>query len=255
MELLSSLFFELANEDRLNILITLEQNKMKLTNLAKALDLTVQETSRHLQRMSNAMLTEKRPDGAFQITSYGYQILKILPSFDFLVRHKEYFSTHKTEHIPLSLMRRVCEMNNSTLLDNPVLAFQRVNTIINKAKEHLWVVADQVPSGSIPLIAQAVKRGVEFWSLMAQNMKRPDIPDSYMPQYSEEERKRIKVGWTESVAIVGVISENTALIGFPTLDGKMDYLAFVTEDKQGIQWCRDIYLYYWQNLESPPKNP
>ena len=45
MERLCSLFFELSNEDRLSIIMKLMDEPMKLTHIANALDLTVQELS------------------------------------------------------------------------------------------------------------------------------------------------------------------------------------------------------------------
>ena len=253
MESLNALLFELANIDRLNILIELRMNANKLTNISKKLELTVQETSRHLQRLCDANLLMKHPDGAYGITAYGEDVLGILPGLEFLTMHQDYFGTHSINHLPKEFLSRIGDLKDSKLLDSPVLAFQWVNTIIEGAKKYLYFIADQVPSGSIPLIETAVKRGVISYFLMPVGIARPNLPESYFPHYDADDRMRMNLGNTESVKFVGVISENASIVGFPTIDGKMDYLAFYSENEIARSWCRELFLYFWNQVE--PENP
>ena len=249
METLSALMFELANVDRLEILHELEKKSMKLTSISKKLDLTMQETSRHLQRLCDAYLTEKRADGAYHITRYGKNVLSLLPGLEFLVENREYFVSHRIDHLPREFIVRIGALQGSQLLDNPVLAFQKVNTIIEDAKEEVSFVSDQVPTGTIPLFESAVKRGLTMRTLMPESMGRPDLPESYLPHYDEADMKHMLLGRSESIAFVGVISEKAAVIGFPTIEGKMDYMAFYTKNDVGHRWCNDLFMYYWSQVE------
>ncbi|MFW9792789.1 MAG: helix-turn-helix transcriptional regulator [Candidatus Thorarchaeota archaeon] len=249
METLSALLFELANIDRLNILIELRTNAKKLTNIAKKLELTVQETSRHLQRLCDAHLLMKHPDGAYHITAFGENVLELLPGLDFLTKHREYFVTHSLNHLPKEFLSRIGDLQDSILLDSPVLAFQWVNTIIEGANRQLYLVADQVPSGSIPLIEAAVKRGVITYFLMPEDLESPILPASYIPHYDTDDRMRMSLGRAKSVNFVGVISEKAAVVGFPTIDSTMDYLAFYSENEAAVYWCRDLFLHFWDQVE------
>jgi len=249
MEELNALLFELANIDRLEILMELHKDAMKLTNIAKKLDLTVQETSRHLQRLCDALLLQKQADGAYHITPHGVNVLFLLPGLKFLVRHRDYFLTHRLDLIPAEFIARIGVLQDSKLLDSPVIAFQKVNTIVDEAKEHLYMIADQVPSGSIPLIEAAVKRGVNLRILMTKNTSRPDIPEAYLPHYSEEDMEKMLLGWTDKIAFVGVISENAAVVGFQTAGGTMDYLAFYTQHELALRWSYDLFMHYWMQVE------
>ena len=255
MESPCALMFELANVDRLNILVEIKAKAMKLTNLSKKLDLTVQETSRHLQRLSDAMLIEKKSDGAYHITPYGSNVLLLLPGLEFLVEHRDYFLEHMIDHLPREFVLRIGDLLGMTLLESPLISFQKVNTIIEEAEKYLYLTADQVPSGSIPLIEAAVKRGVELRILMPSNMERPDIPDAYLPKYDDQDRERMLLGWTDSIDFVGVISEAAAVVGFPTVGGKMDYHSFLVMSDVALRWCTDLFLYYWEQVESvrPPQ--
>ena len=255
MESLSTLLFELANIDRLDILSELNGAPMKLTNVSKKLDLTVQETSRHLQRLCDALLVKKKADGAYHITPHGSNILSLLPGLAFLNEHREYFLNHRIDHLPREFIYRIGALQGSRLIDSPVLSFQRVNTIIEESEEYLYMTADQAPSGSVPLIEAAVKRGVNLCTLMPESMVRPDLPDAYQPHYDQSDMERILLGWTQSIAFVGVISKKSAVVGFPSIDGKMDYLSFNAEDDLALQWCKDLFLHYWHQVEPvhPPQ--
>jgi predicted transcriptional regulator len=253
MESLSALFFELANVDRLEILVELSKNPLKLTNISKALKLTVQETSRHLQRLSEANLLKKKTDGTYQMTNYGENILFFLPTFGFLIDHQQYFLTHNVRHIPQEFLSSIGNLHGSKLLNSPVHAFQYVNTIIEGAKDHISFISDQIPSGSIPLIEAAVKRGVIAQFLLPEDLGRPHIPDAYLPHYDADDIKRLYLGRTKSIDFVGTISESAAVVGFPTVDGKMDYVAFYTKNEVALEWCKNLFLHYWNQIE--PTHP
>jgi DNA-binding transcriptional ArsR family regulator len=64
MEDLCNLLFEVSNEDRLRILLQLDKEALNATNLSKELDLTIQESSRHLSRLSRVKLIQKDVEGA-----------------------------------------------------------------------------------------------------------------------------------------------------------------------------------------------
>ena len=66
MESLCDLLFEVSNEDRLRILRELHAREMNVTTLARAIEVTTQEVSRHLSR-----LTEKNPYGPYRLTPFG----------------------------------------------------------------------------------------------------------------------------------------------------------------------------------------
>ena len=88
----AGLLFELANVDRLTILTEIDTEPLKLSQVARKLSATVQETSRHLERLSKAKLIEKDSTSSYRITSFGKLILSLLPSFDFSRREERFLS-------------------------------------------------------------------------------------------------------------------------------------------------------------------
>ncbi len=91
---LSEIFMELAGESRYAILLMLQQKKWRSAQLAKELDLTIQETHRNTVRLSDSGLIKKDSDGFFSLTSFGRIMVSQLDSFGFLNKYKEYFGEH-----------------------------------------------------------------------------------------------------------------------------------------------------------------
>jgi predicted transcriptional regulator len=84
-------FFELASQQRLAIIFRLNVKKAKISQLAKDLDITMQEAHRNVNRLQQAGLIEKDPEGVFSLTTFGNTIIKQIPTFNYLSKHKEYF--------------------------------------------------------------------------------------------------------------------------------------------------------------------
>ncbi len=45
------------------------------------------------------------------------------------------------------------------------------------------------------------------------------------------------------------MNEKKAMCSFPTLDGKIDYASFISKDQKFHDWCRDVFLSYWEKAE------
>lgn len=63
-------FLELASEQRLNILLKLQNEKLTITEMAKQLDATVPEVHRNFSRLVKKGLIEKTTDGGHELTPY-----------------------------------------------------------------------------------------------------------------------------------------------------------------------------------------
>ena len=100
MEQLGALFFELPSDERMTILGNLSREALKLSHLAQRQDMTVTETSRHLQRLSDAELILKDSEGLYKVTPYGRLILSLLPSLSFVSGNRAYFQEHDTSDLP-----------------------------------------------------------------------------------------------------------------------------------------------------------
>ena len=241
MERLCNLLFELSNEDRLKILLGLQERAMRLTHLSEQLNLTVQETSRHLSRLSDAKLIKKDVDGLYRSTPYGEHSMKLLSGFRFLSQHREYFTTHTTSHLPHEFVSRIGDLVNCTFEDDVMVAFHGVEHMIQEAQEHVWILSDQILMSTQPFLVKAVKRGVEFRLILPEDMT---PPQGFKPTLTITKRGKMRT--LKRVDVGLATSEKEGVVAFPTTDGRMDYLGFGLTDERSHKWCRDLFLYYWE---------
>ncbi|UCE10474.1 MAG: ArsR family transcriptional regulator [Candidatus Thorarchaeota archaeon] len=246
MERLSELLFELSNEDRLRILTELEESPAKLTHISQKLDLTVQETSRHLARMTKAGLIGKTSKGQYQSTSYGTQIIELLPSFEFLSSNREYFTGHSVSGLPRRFIGRLGELAQSIFADNAVVLFQQVDSLVSQAEKFVWIQSDQALASTLPLMVGAMERGATIRTLLPPDLGPPNIPGEMIPDFSSYRSGQMENRHLESIDVLTILSEKSAVVAFPNLEGRMDYLGFSINDEMGLDWCKDLFLHFWE---------
>lgn len=239
------LLFELSSSERINIMLEIQKQRLKLSHISKKLDMTVTETSRHLQRLSEAKLVEKEVEGSYKLTQFGELTLSLLPGFDFISKHRDYFTTHTISHLPHEFMSRIGDLVNCTFEDDVMVAFHGVENMIQEAQEYVWILSNQILISTIPFLEKAIKRGVEFRLILPEDVIPP--PSFQPPPVITKVIKR-KVLKRVDVAIA--MSEKEARgVTFPTTDGRIDYMGFGSTDESSHKWCRDLFLYYWERAK------
>lgn len=91
---LSSLLFELSHPWRLKVLLLIAEEGQRHSYIAKKLEISPQETTRHLSRLQDAKLIDKDVQGFFRLTNYGKAVLTLLPGFEFFAEIGEDLVTH-----------------------------------------------------------------------------------------------------------------------------------------------------------------
>jgi len=250
LENLCNLFFELSNEDRLRIFLQLNGKALRMTQLSRMLTLTVQETSRHLSRLSEMKLVKKDVEGFYSYTPVGEQVLRLIPGFEVISKHVEHFNTHNYSFLPHTFTSRIGDLVNCTLTDDVMVGFHRVENRILEAEEYVWILSDQILMSSIDPLKKAINCGAQFKIILPIRMNPPaGFIDHDDEKFFEEATvsKFMERRFLEKIELSMVLSEKEAGVVFPTLDGRLDYgFGFLTTDKLGYDWCKDLFLYYWE---------
>jgi len=244
MERLCDLLFELSNEYRLRILFKLHEKALRLTHLSGELDLTVQETFRHLSRLSDSKLIAKSVDGLYLPTPYGEHARRLLSGFQFLSNHREYLTNHVTHHLPDEFVKRIGDLVNCTFTDEVMVALHEVEKLIQEAREYVWILSDQILMSTLPFIEQAVKRGAKFRLMLPEDFTPPSDfkPIPTIPNIIE--RRTL-----DTVDLIITMSEKRARIAFPAIE-RMDHIGFGTTDERSHKWCRDLFQDYWEKAKT-----
>jgi predicted transcriptional regulator len=241
----AELLFELANSDRLTMLKEIDSEPLKLSQVARKLSTTAQETSRHLERLSKAKLIERDSTSAYRITSFGKLVLSLLPSLDFLQKRREFFLSHDLSSLPPGFAQRIGELSEHHYSDRLDEALAHAERIINEAKQYLWLMSDQQVRQSYPH---------EHPEPLSLRLILPTGIDlEAFQRIRKQAGSRLQIGFVDNVSATIVMNEKTAAICFPSLDGRMDFTqAFAGSTPKFHEWCRDLYSFYWD--KSTKKN-
>lgn len=261
MESLCALLFELSNEDRLRILHELDVEAMNVTNLSKALDLTTQESSRHVSRLGAAGLTQKTADGSHRLTFYGKLVLRQLNGLDFVSKHRNYFASHTVARVPPEFVCRIGELADSTYTDDVMAVFYNVDRVFGEAEENIWVITDQyLVSTWYPATTEALERQVKVKQIEAKDwVVPPKMKEGIRAKDIETARRARVTGHLEEkileqLGICLYLSEKeVGGVAFPFPDGRFDYLGFTATDENSLKWCSDIFQYYWEKARDRAK--
>jgi predicted transcriptional regulator len=249
LEKFNSLLFELSSVDRLDIMLLLKKTPLKLSHLSGKLGLTVQETSRNVERLTEARLITKDVDSLFHLTPYGEETLSQLSGLRFLFKNREYFATHTTNELPRLFESSLGMLENCEPVKDVMVAFRNVEEMISKAKEHVWILTNQILASTIPYLISALERGAEFRLTMQKNYNpTKSIRDLVSnPAFAKASRNRkMDFRFIDKIPIFICLSEKeVAALAFPDVNEKLDYIGFKSDRKEILEWSKGLYDFFW----------
>ena len=235
----SSLLFNLASADRLSLLAEIGLRKQRLTDLSKTINASAQECSRHVTRLVNAGLITKDSAGLYEMTPLGKATLSLLPSFRFLLSHREAFLSHDLSFLPAGFVERIGELSEGDYVNHFSQVLERVKSTISEAREFVLLISDQ------PIVVGDI--GTSFLS--------PGIPVRLITEPTVDPRllsavrtalPSSQIGALPDIRIGMAINEKSAGVCFPGLDAEIDFsTGFAGEEARFRGWCTDLFEYYW----------
>jgi predicted transcriptional regulator len=236
-ERVAALFFELASESRLSILRELEEDNLRMQEIARRLDVTATEAFRQLQRLTEVGLVRREPDGAFDITEYGRLVLHLSGSHFFVSRYRDYFQYHNIWGIPVEFVNRIGELSGTELVLDTIECVNRSISIFLEAEEFAWGISERgsEPDHLDPLMDEKIQQGIEF---------RLMIPEKFLPTIPTV-NGNVEVRGLEEVNAVVAVSEREAAFFLPFTGGRIDYSGFFGSDPVFLKWARDFFQYCW----------
>ncbi len=234
---MAKLFFELASESRLSILNVVDNEALKLQEVARRLDVTDTEALRQLERLSAASLVARQPDGTYRITQYGKLLLHVSETMNFLLKHKQYFASHDFSALPYQFIDRLGELSGATFIADTMESLNRGQRVFIAMEEWGWGMAEGVvPELMGPVMEQKAAKGIKMKFI---------IPEDKLPK-TPSEAPDIEARGLPSVPAVIAITEKEALIALRLNDGKMDYATFSGTDPKFVGWVKDLFTYFWE---------
>jgi predicted transcriptional regulator len=230
-------------------MLLLKKTPLKLSHLSGKLDLTVQETSRNVERLAEAKLIKKDVDALFHLTPYGEETLSQLSGLRFLFKNREYFTTHTTNELPRQFESSLGMLENCEPIKDVMVAFRTVEEMISKAEEHVWILTNQILASTIPYLVSALERGAEFRLTMQKNYTpTKNIIDLVSnPAFDNAARNhKMDFRFLDKIPIFICLSEReVSALAFPDINGNLDYTGFKSERNEIIEWSKGLFDFYW----------
>lgn len=228
---IEQLFFELSSESRLDILHELREKSLKMKEVARRLDVTATEAFRQLQRLCEARLVQRQPEGSYLTTSYGRLILHLTSSLVVASKYWEYFQSHDIWRLPIQFIDRIGEVSETSLIMDTMGSISKVEQIIGGAEEYVWGIGEGRFTETMGKTAMEQSgRGVEYRVLSP-------LPSGRMQ--SLENRT------LSDIPLVMALTEKEAVVCLAFTDGRMDYAGFSGKDPMFLSWAKDLFLFYW----------
>jgi predicted transcriptional regulator len=237
---LDKLFFELASKSRLSILHQLQKENLKMQEIARRLDVTPTEAFRQLERLSIASLVQRQPDGAFALAEFGKLVLQMSSSFDFIYKHKEYFSTHDLITLPSQFVNRVGELSGAELETDTIKNLNMGAQAFTEAEQYTWGLGEgTIPQQMTSVMNQRVAKGLQIKMLILQERLTTGANIPEMP-------KNVELRGLSDLPAIILLTEKVAGVCFRQLGGRVDYAGFFGNDPVFHNWVKDLFLSYWE---------
>jgi len=150
------LLFELSSSERMNIMLSILQERLKLSHVSQRLDMTVTEASRYLQRLSNIQLVSKDVDGTFSPTLFGELVVSLLSGLDFISENRQYFLEHIVSNLQYGFVNRLGELSSSIHKIDTVKVLAHCTEIFKKAEDYIWVQSHLLFPDHVPIIEDRI---------------------------------------------------------------------------------------------------
>ena len=235
---LDKLFFELASESRLGILFELQTKNLKMQEVAQKLSLTHTEVFRQLQRLSEALLIQKKPEGTYAITQNGKLLLELSRSFEFVLRFRRSLLSRDFERIPYQFINRLGELSQAKLSMDTNEMINDAEQLILGAEKYLWVIG-QRPLSSLNQKADEVsQKGVQVKLLFDENSRKfyDNIP----------EKRNFEKRVVPTIPAIMLLNEKMAGINILPTDKRGDSMVLYGSDPKLLKWADDLFLYFWE---------
>ena len=246
------LLFEISNENRFEVLKSLNVESKRIIDLTRETKLTTTEVRRHVSRLADVGLIQRDVEGVYHLTPYGDVVLLILQEYNFLSTNSDYFQTHILSKIPNRFVKQIGELTESKKTKNVMDFLLHIENLFKESNEYVWLLVDQFPLNSLSTIMAAIERGVQFKIIEPiDRVLSPDIASMTSEETQIFSRARhtplVEYRMLDEVNVFLFLSESRCVIAFPTADGQYDYTGFAAKDDSSLKWCTNLFQSYWDD--------
>lgn len=258
-EKIASNFLELASEQRVEILSSLNEKKSRVASMAKKLKVTSQEIHRNYDRLSESGFITKRADGCYHITNLGKIICSQIPVMNFVANNEGYFKYHFFGKLPTKFIHRIGELNNCSQIEGVTRVLDKWRQIYKNSDKYVFDIVSESPLRIEEPLMDKVKNGIKYCHLFDQNMKEPRGREKFLKDndyYDLIQKDKIERRKGEKIDTIVILNEKEGGVIFPNTEGEPDLrYMFYGNDPAFLGWCKDYFDYLWSKSKPVKKIP
>lgn len=245
-------FLELASEQRLAILLKLQEGPVKVSNIAKELQATVPEVYRNFERLVKADLIEKNPDGSYGITTTGRILASQVSLIGFLSSNKKYFKNHDLDQLPKKYIQRIGALERCDTIKGFVKVQEKWKEIYSDAEKYIYNILFEVPytPDLMELLAKRINSGVKIQSIFSESAVIPKERKQAFDKLGFKDliqQGKIERKMQQDTKTIVILNEKEAGVMFSSSGGDVDMSeGFFSKDEQFHEWCLDYFKECWE---------
>ncbi|MCK4476662.1 MAG: DUF1724 domain-containing protein [Methanophagales archaeon] len=249
---------------RIDIMVSLKGGKKPLSELRDELEVSSTTAIHALRELEKGNLIFQDADRAYALTTIGEVIALKLVDFvnatEVLKKHETFWLEHDLSDIPLQLLEKIGDLNNSILLtDTPTEIFKSHTTLTqvledaNAVKgiypifnlEYLTIIEELVKRKRIDVelivtneVLGSIEGVVETEEAFKKFLREPNFTLFAM---NIDDDIKIALTLTDTVFYLGLFAGN----GNGKGNGLYDYnRALISDDEKALSWGRELHEYY-----------
>jgi predicted transcriptional regulator len=191
------------------------------------------------------------------LTHYGEEALNLLSGFRFLYNNRDYLLKHSLHPLPRQFRVGLSILDNFESVNDVMVSFHNIEDMIDASERFVWILSNQVLASTIPHLEKALERGAEFRLIMPLDYQPSDSVRKLVSNEVFREatvQGKLEIMFVDNVDVFLCLSEReVGALGFPGLDGRLDYAGFKSRSEPSIEWSKALFSYYWD--KSSPHVP
>lgn len=148
--MVSKLLQVLSHPIKLEILKVITTQPEPVEAIAQKVDISAEETKVHLDRLHEAGIVDKEPEGTYRAGPFGQLILSLLLDLDFVATNSEFFRDLDLSLLPISFVERLGELKESERMEGTVNNLQHAERVFGQAEKSISAIANEVMLDAVP---------------------------------------------------------------------------------------------------------
>lgn len=227
----------LSHPAKLEILKVITKEPEQVENIAKKVDISVEETTIHLDALYKTGLVDRESKGIYHAGPFGQLILALLLDLDFVAANSEHFRDFDLSLLPMTFVERLGDLKESERKEGTVANIEYIEKLFSEAEKNISAVANEVILDAVPIVREKISTGVDFRFIIDQTFKPP-------PDFKPKVPRLWRQVWKIPAAIA--VTDKEAIVFFLDRKLKVDYsVGFVSKDPAFMEWCEELVDSLW----------